>query len=63
MKTKKQRENRAIEAIVAGILRDFTNTEWSRVFQRMDKRGKISKLNSQATAQNLREWDEKPWAS
>lgn len=34
--TKQQREDRACEAIIAGILRGFTDNDWRKVFKAMD---------------------------
>lgn len=35
--SKKQREDRAVETIIACIMRGFNESDWHRVFQRMDQ--------------------------
>lgn len=35
--SKQEREDAACEAIIAGILRGFTDADWRKVFERVDK--------------------------
>jgi len=35
--SKKQREDRAIDAIIAGMMRGFTSEDWKRVYKQVDK--------------------------
>lgn len=35
--SKQEREDRACEAIIAGILRGFTDADWRKVFEKVDQ--------------------------
>ena len=41
--SKQEREDAACEAIIAGILRGFTDEDWKRVFEKVDEIEKESR--------------------
>jgi hypothetical protein len=51
--TKKQREDRACDAIISGILHGFTQKDWLKVFEKMDKAKITKEQKHQATLRSL----------
>jgi hypothetical protein len=44
--TKQEREDRALEAIICGVLRGFGDKEWKKVFANVDEIERIKRLKA-----------------